>query len=191
MNWLKWNVSSNFVSDISISILLPITSFTISNLFGIELIFKWAIMIRFGFFLRISFNASFFSVSSEEVSFTRFMADWSDFWEFPRLVKDLKFIWESKLEALWKLPVIRQVVANFLILLIKLIESLPKPLEFKCNPPLFSLFDVILPLSMISICKPCKCSFILITVKDALPLSVRHCTKNVTKYAGICRFGYI
>ena len=80
INGLKGNVLSNFVSDISrISILLPITSFSISNLFLIELMFKWAIVIRFEFFLRISFNPSFFSVSSEEVSFTRFMADWSDF----------------------------------------------------------------------------------------------------------------
>ena len=37
--------------------------FSISNLFRIELIFKWAIMIRFGVFLRISFNASFFRAS--------------------------------------------------------------------------------------------------------------------------------
>ena len=107
-----------------------------------------------------------FSVFTEKVSFTRFMADWSDFSIFPKFVKDLKFIWESKLEALWKLLVTRQVVANFLILLIKLIASLPKPLGFKCNLPLFSSFEVIFPLSMISICKPCKCSFVLITVKE-------------------------
>ena len=49
-------------------------------------------MIRFGFFLRISFNTSFFSISPEEVSFTQFMADWSDLLVFPKLVKDLKFI---------------------------------------------------------------------------------------------------
>ena len=127
------------VSDISkASVLLPITSFSISNLFRTELIFKWAIKIQFEFFLRISFNASFFSVSSEEVSFTRFMADLSDFSVFPKFVKDLKFIWESKLDALWKLPVTLQVVANFLILIIKLIASLPKPLGFECNPPLLS-----------------------------------------------------
>ena len=127
------------VSDISkASVLLPITSFSISNLFRTELIFKWAIKIQFEFFLRISFNASFFSVSSEEVSFTRFMADLSDFSVFPKFVKDLKFIWESKLDALWKLPVTLQVVANFLILIIKLIASLPKSLGFKCNPPLLS-----------------------------------------------------
>ena len=127
------------VSDISkASVLLPITSFSISNLFRIELIFKWAIIIQFEFFLRISFNVSFFSVSSEEVSFTRFMADLPDFSVFPKFVKDLKFIWESKLDALWKLPVTLQVVANFLILIIKLIASLPKPLGFKCNPPLLS-----------------------------------------------------
>ena len=127
------------VSDISkASVLLPITSFSISNLFRTELIFKWAIKIQFEFFLRISFNASFFSVSSEEVSFTRFMADLSDFSVFPKFVKDLKFIWESKLDALWKLPVTLQLVANFLILIIKLIASLPKPLGFKCNPPLLS-----------------------------------------------------
>ena len=127
------------VSDISkASVLLPITSFSISDLFRTELIFKWAIKIQFEFFLRISFNASFFSVSSEEVSFTRFMADLSDFSVFPKFVKDLKFIWESKLDALWKLPVTLQVVANFLILIIKLIASLPKPLGFKCNPPLLS-----------------------------------------------------
>ena len=81
------------VSDISkASVLLPITSFSISDLFRTELIFKWAIKIQFEFFLRISFNASFFSVSSEEVSFTRFMADLSDFSVFPKFVKDLKFI---------------------------------------------------------------------------------------------------
>ena len=82
------------------SVLLPITSFTISNLFRIELMFKWAIMIRFGFFLRIPVNTSFFSVSSEKFSFTRFMADWYDISVFPKLIKDLKFIWESKLDAL-------------------------------------------------------------------------------------------
>ena len=120
--------------------------------------FKWAIMIRFGFFLRGLFNTSFFSVALEEVSFTRFMADWSDFSVFS---KDLKFMWESKLEALWKLAVTRQVFATFLIFLIILIASLPKPLGFKCNPPLFSWFEVIFPLLMISICKPCKCSFVL------------------------------
>ena len=97
-------------------------------------------------FLKHSFSASFFSVSSEEVSVTRFMEDWSDFSVFPKLVKDLKFIWESKLEALWKLLVTCQVVANFLILLIKLIASLPKHLGFKCNPPLLSSFEVIFSL---------------------------------------------
>ena len=60
INWLKENVSSNFVSDTrKILILLPITSFSISNLFRIELMFKWPFMIRFGFFLRILFNTSF------------------------------------------------------------------------------------------------------------------------------------
>ena len=111
--------------------------------------FKWAIMIRFRLFLCIWLNASIFSVSSEEVSFARFMADWSDFSVFPKLVKDLKFIWESKLKALWKLLVTHQVVANFLIHLIKLIATLPKPLGFKCNPSSFSSFEVIFPLSII------------------------------------------
>ena len=93
INWLKGNVSSNFVSDISRKlILLPLTYFSISNLFRIEFMFKWAVMILFGFFSRISFNTSFFSVSSEEVSFTRFLADWSDFLIFPKLVQGLKFI---------------------------------------------------------------------------------------------------
>ena len=54
--------------------------------------FKWAIMIYDLGFSRISFNTSFFCVSSEEVSFTRLMADWSDFSVFPKLVKDLKII---------------------------------------------------------------------------------------------------
>ena len=111
--------------------------------------FKWAIMIRFRLFLCIWLNASIFSASSEEVSFARFMADWSDFSVFPKLVKDLKFIWESKLKALWKLLVTHQVVANFLIHLIKLIATLPKPLGFKCNPSSFSSFEVIFPLSII------------------------------------------
>ena len=129
-------------------------------------------MIQFGFFLRILFNASFFSVSSELVLFSWFMADLSDFSVYPKLAKDPKLAAVSKLEALWKLPVTRQVVTIFLILLIKLIASLPKPLGFKCNPPSLSSFEVIFRLSMISICKPCKCLFVLITVKEALPLSV-------------------
>ena len=109
INWFKGNVSSNFVSDISkTSILLPTTSFSISNLFLIELIFKWAIMIRFGFLLSISFNASFFSDSSELVPFSWFMADLSDFSVYPKLAKDLKITSVSKLESLWKLPVTRQ-----------------------------------------------------------------------------------
>ena len=91
-----------------------------------------------------------FSVSLEEVSFTRFKADWSDFSVFLKLVKDLKVISESKVETLLK-PVTRQVVAAFLILLLKLIASLPKPLGFKSNPPLFSSFEVMFPLSTISI----------------------------------------
>ena len=53
-----------------------------------------------------------------------------------------------------------------------MIASLPKPFGFKCNCPLLSLFEVIFPLSMTSICKLCKCSFVLITVKETLPLSV-------------------
>ena len=61
------------------------------------------------------------------------------------------------------------------------VNSLPKPLGFKCNPLLFSSFEVIFPLSMISICKPCKCSFVLITVKEALPLSVRVIKLEMTK----------
>ena len=43
-------------------------------------------------FLTYLIHASFFSVSSEEVSFTRIMIDWSDLSVFPKLVKDLKFI---------------------------------------------------------------------------------------------------
>ena len=123
------------------------------------------IMIRFGFFLGISFNAPFFSVSSELVPFSWFMADLADFSMYPKLAKYLKFTSVPKLETLLKLPVTHQVVTNFLILLIKLIASLPKPLGFKCNPPLLSSFEVTFPLSMISICKPCKSSFVLITVK--------------------------
>ena len=117
-------MSPNFVSDISkISILLPNTSLRISNLFLIGLIFKWAIMIRFGFFWRISFNASFFSVSLDLVPFSWFMADLSDFSVYPKLAKDLKFTQVSKHAALWKLSVTRQVVTNFLIPLIKLIQA--------------------------------------------------------------------
>ena len=41
INWFRGNVSPNFVLDTSrISVLLPTTSFSISNLFLIELIFK-------------------------------------------------------------------------------------------------------------------------------------------------------
>ena len=58
---------------------------------------------------------------------------------------------------------------KLLILLIKLIASFPEPLRFKYNPPLFSSFEVIFPLSMISICKPYKCSFVLIIVKPLMP----------------------
>ena len=77
---------SNFVSDISkISVLLPTTSVSISNLFLIELILKWVIMIRFKFFLCITCNASSFSVSSELVTFRWFMADLSDFSVYPKL----------------------------------------------------------------------------------------------------------
>ena len=125
-------------------------------------------MIRFRLFLCIWLNASIFSVSSEEVSFARFMADWSDFSVFPKLVKDLKFIWESKLKALWKLLVTHQVVANFLIHLIKLIATLPKPLGFKCNPSLFSSFEVIFPLSIILYYK-----VVVIVNKRTPPLSLQ------------------
>ena len=101
ISWLRQNVLSNIVADISkISILLPINVCSISNLFRIELLFKWAIMIQCGSFLRISFNALFFGVSSDKVSFTRYMAEWSNFSLFSKLVKDLKFIWESKHEDL-------------------------------------------------------------------------------------------
>ena len=93
------------------------------------------------------------------------MADAFDF--------SIKFIWDSKIEAFWKQPATYQGNANFLILLIKLIASIPKTLGFKCNPPLFSSFEVIFPLSMVSIDKPCKCSFVLIFVKETLPLLVR------------------
>ena len=34
---------------------------------------------------------------------------------------------------------------------------------------------------MISICKPCKCSFVFITVKEAVPLSVRVIKLEMTK----------
>ena len=125
-------------------------------------------------FLMFSFNTSFFSDSSELVPFSWFMADLSDFSVYPKFAKNLKRTSSvSKLEALWKLPVTCQVVTIFLILLIKLIASLPKPLRFKCNPPLLSSSKVIFPLSMTSICKPCKCSFVLITIKEALSLSVQ------------------
>ena len=78
INWFRRNVSSSFVSNISkISVLLPTTSFSISNLFLIELIFKWAIMIWFGFFLRISLNTSFFQrlfrISTIQLIYGRFV----------------------------------------------------------------------------------------------------------------------
>ena len=60
-------------------------------------------MIRFGFFLRISFNTSIFSVSSEEVLFTQIMADWFDFSVLSgnaKLVKHQEFNGESKTEPL-------------------------------------------------------------------------------------------
>ena len=91
INWFRRNVSSNFASDISqILISLPATFFSISNLFLIELVFNWAIMIRFGFFWHISFNVSFFSVSSELVPFSWFMADFSDFSVYPKMAKEPK-----------------------------------------------------------------------------------------------------
>ena len=103
INWFRGNVSSNFVSDISkISILSPTTSFSISNLLLVELIFKWAIMIRFGFFLRISFNTSFFSISSELLPFSWYMADFSDFSVYHKLAKDLKYM---KTYENYRLPV--------------------------------------------------------------------------------------
>ena len=64
-------------------------------------------------FLRISVNALFFSVSSKLVPISWFMADLSDFSVYPKLVKDRKLTSVSKLEALWKLPVTRQVVQVF------------------------------------------------------------------------------
>ena len=128
-------------------------------------------MIQIGFSLRFSFKASFFKVSSECVPFYWFTADSSYFSIFPKLVTDLKFIWESKLVALRKLPLARQVAANFLIILIQLIASLPKPLRSRCNPPMFYSFEVIFSLSMTSNCKLYECLSVLITVKEALPLS--------------------
>ena len=105
-------------------------------------------------------------MSSILLIYGRFMA-------FPKLVKNLKFIRKLKLKTSRKLPVTYKVVVNFLILLMKLIASLLKPLGYKCNPPLFNSFEVIFPLSITSSCKPCKCTFILLTVKEILPLSVR------------------
>ena len=64
-------------------------------------------------------------------------------------------------------------MANFLILLIKLIPSLPSPLGFKCNARLLSSFEVKFPLLMISIFKAYKYLFILITITESLLLSVR------------------
>ena len=136
-------------------------------------------MIRFRFFLPILLHKSFFRVSL--VPFSWFIEDLSNFSVYPKLAKSLKLTSVSKLEAIWKLPVIGQVVTNLLILLIKLIASLPKPLGFKCNPPLLSSFEVIFPLSMILICKPCKCSFVLITLKEAMPLSVLVIKLEMTK----------
>ena len=41
-----------------LTIVLPTTSIYITRFFFIELIFKWAMMLQFGFFLQIAFNAS-------------------------------------------------------------------------------------------------------------------------------------
>ena len=60
--------------------------------------------------------------------------------------------------------------------------SLPEPLGFKRNPPLLSSPEVIFPLSMTSICKPCKCSFVLITVEEALSLSVLAIKLEIARY---------
>lgn len=53
-------------------------------------------------------------------------------------------------QNLRKLPVSRQFVANFLIHL-KFRASLPELFGWKCNPPLFDLFQVIFQSSMTSI----------------------------------------
>ena len=94
-------------------------------------------------------------VSSEWAPFCWFNAESPDFSIFPKLADNLKFVWESKLEALWKLLVTRQIDANFLILQIKLIASLP--LGCKCSPPLFNSFEVMFPMSVTyNKWKPCK-----------------------------------
>ena len=64
-------------------------------------------------FLTYLIQRVIFSVSSEEVSFTRFMANCSNFLEFPKLMKDLQIIWELKLKALLKLLDIRKSLQTF------------------------------------------------------------------------------
>ena len=76
-------------------------------------------------------------------------------------------------QSYYLLLLLKSFPFNFLILLIKSIARLSKPIEFKYYHLLFSSFEVIFPLLMISICKPCKCSFVSITVKKVLPSSVR------------------
>ena len=128
----------------------------------------------------------------------RFMANSSEFLVYPKSAKNLNFTSVSKLEALWKVPVTRKVVTNLLILLIMLMASLPKPLGFKWNPPLSISSEVTFPLSMTSICQPCKCSFFLITVKEDLQLSVlaiklettsllsgQVCSKNFIRFSNL------
>ena len=51
-------------------------------------------------FLTYLIQHAIFSVSSEKVLIIQFMADWSDFSVFSKLVKDLSFICESKIEVL-------------------------------------------------------------------------------------------
>ena len=80
---------------------------------------------RFGLFLRFSFDLSFFASLQGQFYSAELWQIRLIFHFFKKLVKDLKFIWESKVKALWKLPITRQVVANFLFLLIKLIVSTP------------------------------------------------------------------
>ena len=66
-NWLRGDVLFNFVWDVSkISIFIAY----FFNFCRIEVIFIWAIMNKFAFLFHISFNALFYSVSSEKVSFS-------------------------------------------------------------------------------------------------------------------------
>ena len=88
--------------------------------------------------------------------------------------QDISLFWEKSQSKhfLWKLPTTCHDLLKLLIFLIKLIANLPKPCLFKCNPPRLSPALLILLLSMMSSCSVDKCWLTLLTVSEALALSV-------------------